>query len=67
MGDLERSMDELIRHREIDASVIRKARAMSPAESIALAASLTDAVIELSKASHGGRPRFWRPTPLTKS
>lgn len=64
---LEHPMDELVRHREINASVIRKARAMTPAESIALAASLTDAAIELSKASHGGRPRFWRPTPSTKS
>lgn len=46
---LEYPMDELVRPREINASVIRKARAMTPAESIALAASLTDAAIELSK------------------
>lgn len=58
-------MDEPIRHTEINAHVIRKMRAMTAAEGIALAAGLTDLARELAMADGSGRPRFWRP--LTKS
>gem|GEM_PF-5899227 len=60
-------MDEPIRHTQIDAHVIRKMRAMSAAEGIALAAGLTDLARELAIAGGSRRPRFWRPTPWTKS
>ena len=60
-------MDEPIRHTQIDADVVRKACAMTAADSMALAARLTDLAREFSVADGSGRPRFWRPTPLTKS
>lgn len=60
-------MDEPIRHVTLHPSDVRKFRAMSPAESIALAAGITDTVIALAKAGGAGRLRFWRPGPLTKS
>ena len=60
-------MDEPLRHMELTPELVRKFRAMSPAESIALAAGLTDLALELSRAGGGGRPRFWRPKPYEKS
>jgi hypothetical protein len=60
-------VDEPIRHTEIDAHVVRKMRAMTAAEGIALAAGLTDLARALATADGSGRLRFWRPTPSTKS
>ncbi|MFA5861734.1 MAG: hypothetical protein WDA16_08560 [Candidatus Thermoplasmatota archaeon] len=60
-------MDEPIRHVTFHPSDVRKLRAMSPGEGVALAAGITDTVMALAKAGGAGRPRFWRPGPLTKS
>jgi hypothetical protein len=60
-------MDEPVRHMNIDAAAVRRARKLTPAESLSLAAGLTDAAIELSRAGGAGGARFWRPTRSTKS
>jgi hypothetical protein len=60
-------VDEPIRHAALDAHVVRKMRALSAAEGIALAAGLTDLAIALGTADGSRRPRFWRPTPSTMS
>ncbi|HLE95884.1 MAG TPA: hypothetical protein VI997_00810 [Candidatus Thermoplasmatota archaeon] len=60
-------MHEPIRHRQIDAYVVAKARRMTPEQRLVLAASITDAVMELSRAGRRMREQRWRRTPSTIS
>jgi hypothetical protein len=60
-------VDEPVRHATFHPSDVRKMRAMSAGDSIALAAGITDTVVALAKAGGAGRPRFWRPARLDKS
>lgn len=65
--ELRKLVDEPVRHVTFHPSDARKLRAMSPGESVALPAGITDTVMALARAGGAGRRRFWRPGPLTKS